>query len=42
MIRQIATLAKAMEGVPVLLTWSREEDMTHDAYRPAAMARVRG
>ena len=40
-IRQIATLVMAMEGVPVLLTWSREEDMTHDAYRPAAMARVR-
>ncbi|MEI6096897.1 MAG: molybdopterin cofactor-binding domain-containing protein [Alphaproteobacteria bacterium] len=41
-IRQIATLVLAMEGAPVLLTWTREEDMTHDAYRPAALARFRG
>ena len=40
-IRQVITLAKAMEGTPILLTWSREEDMTHDFYRPAAQARVR-
>lgn len=40
-IRQVVTLAKAVEGQPVLLTWSREEDMTHDAYRPAALGRVR-
>ncbi|ESW62576.1 MAG: isoquinoline 1-oxidoreductase subunit beta [Rhodobacter sp. CACIA14H1] len=40
-IRQTISVAKAMEGTPVLLTWSREEDMTHDAYRPAAIARVR-
>lgn len=40
-IRQLVTIAKAMEGTPVLLTWTREEDMTHDGYRPAARARVR-
>lgn len=40
-IRQAVTVAKAMEGTPILLTWSREEDMTHDAYRPAALGRVR-
>lgn len=40
-IRQTITVAKAMEGTPVLVTWSREEDMTHDGYRPAAMARIR-
>ncbi|MBV2361393.1 molybdopterin-dependent oxidoreductase [Thalassococcus sp. CAU 1522] len=35
-------VAKAVPGVPVNVTWSREEDMTHDFYRPAAMARMRG
>ncbi|OYU38463.1 MAG: isoquinoline 1-oxidoreductase [Pseudorhodobacter sp. PARRP1] len=40
-IAQAIHLAKAMPATPVLLTWSREEDMTHDTYRPAAMARVR-
>lgn len=40
-IRQTITVAMAMEGTPVLVTWSREEDMTHDAYRPAAIGRVR-
>ena len=34
--------AKAMPGVPVQVSWSREEDMTHDFYRPAAMARMKG
>lgn len=40
-IRQTITVAQAMEGTPVLVTWSREEDMTHDGYRPAAIGRVR-
>ncbi|MEC7259230.1 MAG: molybdopterin cofactor-binding domain-containing protein, partial [Pseudomonadota bacterium] len=35
-------LAVAMPGVPVQLTWSRAEDMTHDFYRPGAVARFRG
>ena len=37
-----ARLAKTMPDTPVQLTWSREEDMRHDYYRPAAMARYRG
>ena len=40
-VKQAIAVAMAMEGTPVLLTWSREEDMTHDTYRPAAQARVR-
>jgi isoquinoline 1-oxidoreductase beta subunit len=32
-------IAKAM-GRPVQTIWSREEDMRHDFYRPAAMARM--
>ncbi|UWQ31532.1 molybdopterin-dependent oxidoreductase [Leisingera sp. M527] len=35
-------IAKDVPGVPVQLTWSREEDMRHDMYRPGAMARMRG
>ncbi|MHA6263933.1 xanthine dehydrogenase family protein molybdopterin-binding subunit [Arenibacterium sp. CAU 1754] len=35
-------VAIAMRGTPVQLTWSREEDMTHDFYRPGALARFRG
>ncbi|MFC3615571.1 molybdopterin cofactor-binding domain-containing protein [Lutimaribacter marinistellae] len=39
----IATLvAMEMPGTPVQTTWSREEDMRHDFYRPAALARMRG
>ncbi|MFK8053900.1 MAG: molybdopterin cofactor-binding domain-containing protein [Woeseiaceae bacterium] len=41
-IRIAIDAAKAMEGTPVKVTWSREEDMTHDFYRPAAVARFRG
>ncbi len=39
----IATrIARAVPGTPVQVTWSREEDMTHDFYRPGAIARLRG
>lgn len=34
--------ALAVPGRPVKLTWSREEDVRHDMYRPAAAGRVRG
>ncbi len=40
---EIATkVAMAIPGTPVQTTWSREEDMRHDFYRPGAMARMRG
>ena len=41
-VLQAVHLALAAKGKPVKLTWSREEDMTQDQYRPAAVARLRG
>ena len=40
--RQAAQIAAMLPGTPIRLTWSREEDMRHDFYRPAAIARMRG
>jgi isoquinoline 1-oxidoreductase beta subunit len=37
-----ARVAAAMPGIPVKLTYSREEDMGQDFYRPAAIARLAG
>ena len=39
---QAAQLARATGGAPVQLIWSREEDITHDFYRPAFIARCEG
>jgi isoquinoline 1-oxidoreductase beta subunit len=39
---EAAHAAMAVPGRPVKLTWSREEDLRHDMYRPAATGRVRG
>lgn len=41
-IDQAVRVAMAVPGQAVKLTWSREEDLTQDAYRPAAVARLRG
>ena len=37
-----ARIAKAMSPTPVKMVWSRETDMQHGYYRPAAMARFAG
>jgi isoquinoline 1-oxidoreductase beta subunit len=37
-----ARIAKAMSPAPVKMVWSREDDIQHDYYRPAAMARFAG
>jgi isoquinoline 1-oxidoreductase beta subunit len=41
-VRQAILTAKAVPGTAVKLTWSREDDMTHDFYRPAALCRLQG
>ncbi len=41
-VEQAVELAMAVKGTPVKMTWSREEDMTHDYPRPAAVTRARG
>jgi len=35
-------IARAMSPTPVKLVWSRENDIQHDYYRPAGMARFAG
>ncbi|MBI5260070.1 MAG: xanthine dehydrogenase family protein molybdopterin-binding subunit [Burkholderiales bacterium] len=38
-IAQAALVARALPGQPVQTFWSREQDMTHDFYRPPCVAR---
>ena len=38
-IAQAAAIARDAGGVPVQTIWSREQDMTHDFYRPACVSR---
>lgn len=40
-VAQALTVANQMKGRPVKLLWSREEDLQHDKYRPAALSQFR-
>ncbi|MRX11232.1 molybdopterin-dependent oxidoreductase [Pseudoduganella sp. FT25W] len=39
MVAQAVAIARQADGQPVQMIWSREDDTTHDVYRPAALAR---
>ena len=41
-VRQAVQIAKQMPGTPIKLIWTREEDMTHDAYHPITQCKLRG
>jgi len=40
-VRQGVLIAKAMDGKPVKMLWTREEDTQHDFYRPASLIRMK-
>ena len=42
LVAQTVAIAKAMPGTPVKLIWSREDDTTHDFYRPPSLHLMRG
>jgi isoquinoline 1-oxidoreductase beta subunit len=42
MVAQAVAIAMHAGGAPVQLIWSREDDIRHDLYRPAALARFTG
>ncbi len=40
-VSQAAAIARAAGGAPVQTIWPREQDMTHDFYRPACVSRFK-
>lgn len=40
-VRQATSIAMNLPGTPIKLTWSREEDVQQDTYRPATASRFR-
>ena len=40
-VSQAAAIAREAGGAPVQTLWSREQDMTHDFYRPACVSRFK-
>ena len=41
-VTEAVEIAKAMSPTPVKLTWSREDDLQHDTYRPASYVKFAG
>ncbi len=41
-VHQAASIAKQFPGTPIKLMWTREEDQTHDFYRPASQCQMSG
>ncbi len=39
-VHQAVAIAKQFPGTPIKMIWSREEDMTHDFYRPISQAKM--
>jgi isoquinoline 1-oxidoreductase beta subunit len=39
-VKQAVIIAKEFPGTPIKMIWSREEDMTHDFYRPISQCKL--